>query len=133
MELAYILALIFAFTLVKRVLEDRAKAQSDRAQVLEQALKQPHLDRETIDGLAYQLTGKSARGRREDVIGRRVRALVLAVGWFTMFGGAAAWIAGEATRDRDAVQVGIILLVCGFAVTTYPFALRELEARRGVQ
>jgi len=133
MELAYILSVIFAFALVKRVLEDRGRARSDRVQLLEQALKQPHLDRETIDGLTYQLTGRSARGRHEDVIGRRARALVLAIGWFTMFGGAASWIAGAATRSNDAVQVGIILLVCGFAVTTYPFALRELEARRGVQ
>lgn len=133
MELAYILAVVFAFALVKRVLEDRARARSDRVALLEQALKQPHVDRETIDGLAYQLTGKSARGRREDVIGRRARALVLAIGWFTMFGGGAALVAGKYTHSIDAVQVGIILLVCGFAVTTYPFALRELEARRGVQ
>jgi ABC-type Fe3+ transport system permease subunit len=133
MELATILIVVFSFALVKRVLQDRSQVRADRALLMEKALQQPHLDRETLDGLAYQLTGRRARLRDEPSPGRRLRALMLALGWFTMFGGAATWIAGVSTHSNDAIQVGIILLVSGFAVTTYPFALRELEARRGVQ
>jgi hypothetical protein len=131
MELVPFLGVIFAFVLVKRVVEDRSRARADRVLLLERALQQPHLDRDTLDGLAYQLTGRRARQRDEPAPGRRVRALMLALGWFTMFGGGATWIAGWTTRSNEAVQVGIILLVSGFAVTTYPFALRELEQRRG--
>jgi hypothetical protein len=133
MDFPVVLALIFAFVLVKRVFEDRSRARADRTLLLEKALQQPHLDRDTLDGLAYQLTGRRARLRDEPAPGRRLRALMLALGWFTMFGGAATWIAGVTTHSSDAIRVGIILLVSGFAVTTYPFALRELEARRGVQ
>ncbi len=131
MELVPILAVILAFTLVKRVIEDRSRVRSDRTLLLEKALQQPHLDRDTLDGLAYQLTGRRARLRDEPAPGRRLRALMLALGWFTMFGGGATWIAGVTTHSAEAIRVGIILLVSGFAVTTYPFALRELEQRRG--
>jgi hypothetical protein len=129
MDLPFLLAVIFAFVLAKNVLESRAKVHAERSRLLEKALQQ-QVDPKTLEGLAWQLTGRRNPAFDRDALGRRWRALLLAVGWFTMFGGAAAWIAGGITGAREAIVAGIVLLLSGFAITTYPFALRELENRR---
>ena len=57
MELSLILTPIFSFVLLKMMLEHRSKAREDNVRLLEEALKNPALDRATIESLAYQLTG----------------------------------------------------------------------------
>jgi 3-dehydroquinate dehydratase len=40
---------------------------------------------------------------------------------------------GEMTHEKDALAGGVITSIVGFGLVTYPFALRELEARRAQQ
>lgn len=132
MELSLILIPIFVFVLVKMVIEQRAQARADNVRLLEEALKSPHLDRPTIESLAFQLTGQRARPAAAGGSGR-LMALVLALGWLALFTGIGLWIAGELCRDHDLFAGGVITAVIGFGLVTYPFALRELEARRQPQ
>jgi hypothetical protein len=57
-------------------------------------------------------------------------AWVLAIGWLLMFIGIGVGVAGDSYRGSDMAAGGIITGLIGFAFVTYPFALRELEARR---
>jgi hypothetical protein len=127
MDLAVILIPIFVFVLLKIVLEHRAQARSDNVRLLEEALKSPQVDRQTLENLTWQLTGK--RGIRERGPGR-VLAFVLAIGWMALFIGIGLWITGSMMRNDDMFAGGIITAVIGFGLVTYPFALRELEARK---
>lgn len=129
MDLPILLAVIFAFVVTKNVIDQRAKTHAERARLLEQALKQ-QVDARTLEGLAWQLTGRRHPASDPDAAGRRWRALILALGWFTMFGGAATIVAGSVLGEQSALIGGIALALFGFAFTTYPFALRELEQRR---
>ena len=122
-----VLITVFVFSLVKGFMDQRAKAQSDRVQLLEEALKNPAIDRGTIETLAYQLTGAHKRAHQR---GGRLLALVLALGWLALFTGSGIWVLGEVVGERDAVAGGIITSIVGFGLVTYPFALRELESRR---
>jgi hypothetical protein len=128
MELLFILLPIAGFLLARTVLEHRAQARADNVRLLEEALKSPHLDRPTIESLAFQLTGSRARPGPS-----RWLALVLAVGWLGLFTGLGLWIGGEMTHEEELVVGGIITTVIGFGLVTYPFALRELDARRQPQ
>jgi hypothetical protein len=130
MELMFILIPILGFVLLKMVFEHRAQARADNVRLLEEALKSPHLDRPTIESLTYQLTGHRVRPGGGH---GRLMALVLALGWLALFTGIGLWIAGEFSHDRDMFAGGIITAVVGFGLVTYPFALRELEARRQPQ
>ncbi|MEO6597525.1 MAG: hypothetical protein ABIP94_22505 [Planctomycetota bacterium] len=127
MELSYILVPIFVFVLLKMILDQRANARSDNVHLLEEALKNPALDRATIESLTYQLTGS-----RPPRAGgpSRLMATVLAIGWIALFTGIALWVLGEMTREMNVTAGGVITAVVGFALVTYPFALRELDARR---
>ena len=128
MELMLILIPIFVFVLLKVVLDHRAQARADHVRLLEEALKNPNIDRPTIESLAYQLTGHRPRPA-----GSRFMALVLAIGWLGLFVGIGLWIAGENGGPRDMDVAGMIVTLAGFGFVTYPFALRELEARRHPQ
>lgn len=129
-EIAYfvvpVLVVIFTFSLIKSAMDGRAKARSERTKLLEEALKSPNVDRATIESLAYQLTG----ARRPRELGNRFMAGVLAIGWMGLFVGIGVWVLGEFIGDRDTIAGGVITLVVGFGMVTYPFALRELESRR---
>lgn len=130
MELLYIFIPIFVFVLIKTVIDGHQKARSDRVKLLEEALKNPAIDRQTVESLAYQLTG--ARPARS-VGTPKFAAAVLAVGWIGLFTGIALWVASAMVYDKDLSLAGIITSVVGLGVVTYPFALRELEARRTPQ
>lgn len=127
MELVFILIPIFVFVLLKIVLEHRATARADNVRLLEEALKSPHVDRPTVESLAFQLTGHRPRQSSG-----RLAALLLAFGWLGLFVGIGLWIAGANTNQRDLSTAGMIVTLAGFGFVTYPFALRELEARRQV-
>ncbi|MBM4060937.1 MAG: hypothetical protein FJ265_07550 [Planctomycetes bacterium] len=127
MELIYILIPIFLFVLGKMVLEHRDKARTDNVRLLEEALKNPALDRATIESLAWQLTG--ARPPRAGGPGRFL-AFLLAIGWIALFTGLGVWVIGEIVNEPAANAAGVLVAVIGFGLVTYPFALRELEARQ---
>ena len=57
MELAVLIVPICLFILLKNMLEQRATARSENVRLLEEALKNPAVDRATIESLTYQLTG----------------------------------------------------------------------------
>ena len=130
MELAIILTPIFIFIVVKMMLEHRATARADNVRLLEEALSNPALDRATIEALTYQLTG-----HRPPRAGgpSRLMATLLAIGWIALFTGLGVWAIGEIINEKDAVAGGVLTAVIGFGLVTYPFALRELEARRQTQ
>lgn len=126
MELVYILVPIFLFVLLKMVLDQRAEARKDNVRLLEEALKNPALDRATIESLAFQLTG--ARTPRSGGQSRFL-AFVLAIGWITLFVGVGIWVIGAMIGRPEPSAAGAMVSLIGFGIVTYPFALRELEAR----
>ena len=126
MELPGILVAIFVFVLVRGVLDQRAKERLERIRMLEEALRNPAIDRNTLSALAQQLTGIKPPGAAP----RRLQALLLALGWLTLFAGLGVWVLGVMTRNPDASAGGLLTSLIGFGLVTYPFALRELEARR---
>jgi hypothetical protein len=132
MEVLFILVPICVFLLLKIVLEHRAQARADNVRLLEEALRSPHLDRPTIESLTYQLTGRRALRDRGNGPGRLL-ALVMVVGWLTLFAGIGVWVGGVADGIGDMITGGLVTAVIGFGLVTYPFALRELEARRQPQ
>jgi hypothetical protein len=126
MDLLLILVPIFAFVLMKMVLDQRAQARKDQVRLLEEALKNPAVDRTLLETLAFQLTGNKPRQAGAN----RLMASVLAIGWLALFTGLALWIGGVMGRERDLGVGGVITAMVGFGLVTYPFALRELEARK---
>jgi len=127
MELILILVPIFVFVLLKMVLDQRATARKDNVRLLEEALKNPALDRATIESLAFQLTG--ARSPRTAGPSRFL-AFVLAIGWIALFTGVGIWVIGEIIGRTEPSAAGVLVALIGFGLVTYPFALRELEARQ---
>jgi hypothetical protein len=127
MELVFILVPIFLFVLAKMVLEQRSAARLQNVKLLEEALKNPALDRATIESLTYQLTG--ARPPRASGPSRAA-ATLLAIGWVALFTGLGVAGIGGILHEDEAVAGGFLVSLIGFGLVTYPFALRELEARR---
>ncbi|MCB9878744.1 MAG: hypothetical protein H6835_14200 [Planctomycetes bacterium] len=123
-----VLVVIFTAALLNTWMKHRAEARQERVRLLEEALKNPSLDRATIESLAFQLTG--ARSPRQQPGRSRLMAVILGVGWFSLFVGVVLAILGKTTHESDMVAGGVITAVAGFALMTYPFALRELESRR---
>lgn len=126
MELAYILIPIFAFVLIKNVLEQRGQARTEHLKLLEEALKNPAVDRQTLETLTFQLTGK----RSVRPASNWFLAFVLAIGWISLFVGAALWVVGGLQNHDELILAGVVAAIAGFGFVTYPFALRELDARR---
>ena len=114
---ALILAVIFGYKLVQRWMDEQARVRAERLRLLEQALKNPSIDRATVEGLAQKLTG-ARRVERSGGAGP-FTTLVLAAGWVTLFAGVAVRLSGEPD--------GIIGVVTGLALVTLPFAVREFE------
>tara|TARA_R110002072_G_scaffold67163_3_gene165081 strand:+ start:83311 stop:83721 length:411 start_codon:yes stop_codon:yes gene_type:complete len=132
LEIAYfvvpVLLTIFIFAIVKSWMDARVEASNQRVRLLEEALKNPSVDRAMIETLTYQLTG--ARKPQRGLGMQRLMAAVLALGWLGLFTGIGIWVYGEMTHSNDAYAGGIITTIASFGLVTYPFALRELEARR---
>lgn len=121
-----LVALVFLYQLSKSHLDQRSKERQQRVEALEQALANPSIDRATLQQLAQQLTGAKAPTPPS----RIGYAWLLGIGWLTLFTGIGVWILGGMTRDSESSAAGILVVLIGFALVTYPFALRELESRR---
>lgn len=131
MEFTLILVPLLAFLAVKTALDQRATARAQKMKLLEEALKNPAVDRATLEALTFQITGR--RAAQQEPRQPRFMAMVLAVGWLALFTGIGVWVLGGVTGDDDAMAGGVLTAIIGFGVVTYPFALRELEARRQPQ
>jgi hypothetical protein len=128
MELAIILVPIFVFVLIKGIVEQRGRERTARIKMLEQALANPAVDRATLASLAHQLTG--VRPQQPGERRSRGMALLLALGWLTLFSGLGVLVLGEMIASSDVSASGVLTSMVGFGLVTYPFALRELETRR---
>ena len=86
MELVFILIPIFLFVLIRSAMEQRAQARSERTKLLEEALRNPAIDRPTLTSLAHQLTGVKppATNGAGASSGGGLQALLLALGWLTL-------------------------------------------------
>jgi hypothetical protein len=125
-----ILVLVFLFQLGKAQMEQRSKERERQLQALEKALANPSIDRATLQQLAQQLTGAKAPMQRGGV----GLAWLLALGWLTLFTGAGIWMYGTLSpSEPDLDAAGVLVMVIGFGLVTYPFALREMESRRASQ
>jgi len=115
------------YALVKRSMEQKDKARADNVRLLEEALRNPQLDRQTVEALAERLTDRRAG------VGA-MSALFLFVGWIGLFVAAGLLIASANVTGsllaEDLRLGGWITGLCAFGCLSYPFALRELEARR---
>ena len=129
MEFTIILPLAFFFLLLKKVLDQKEKARSENLRVLEEALRNPAIDRTTLENLTWQLTGaRPARAARQGP--SRFLAFVLAIGWIALFVGLGLWVTGSMVHSNGMTTAGVITAIVGFGLVTYPFALRELESRK---
>ena len=115
------------YALVKRSMEQKDKARADNVRLLEEALRNPQLDRQTVEALAERLTDRRAG------LGA-MSALFLFVGWIGLFVAAGLLIASTSVLSprlaEDMRLGGWITGLIAFGCLSYPFALRELEARR---
>jgi hypothetical protein len=127
MELFWILLIVFAFVMAKNVFDQRAKQRADSLRLLEEALKNPSVDRNLIETLTAQFTGQ--RPFRPGSAMRSGLGVFAGLGWIAMMAGIGIAIAGEASRDRDAFAGGMVTAAIGFGLVTYPFVMRELARR----
>lgn len=132
MEVVLIVVVVFGASIILSMINQRQKRVSENTKLLEQALKNPALDRATLETLTYQLTGKQPL--RNAPRGNGFLALILGLGWIALFTGIGLLIgANVSSYDRDMDMAGWIVGLIGFGLVSYPFALRELEARRAPQ
>ena len=136
-EIAYfivpVLGTIFIFALIKGWLDARTQANAKHLKLLEEALKNPAVDRATLESLAFQLTGNrapSSNSTTSNGITQRSMAIVMSVGWIGLFAGLAILLVGQMNDERLLIAVGAIAAIVSFGLVTYPIALRELQARR---
>ncbi len=130
MEAAFILVPIFVFVIVKMAMDQGSKARADRVRLLEEALKNPAIDRAMLETLTFQLTGQrppSAPGSGP------LLATLLAIGWVALFTGLGVLAIGQILGESSATAGGLLTSIVGFGLVTYPFALRELEGKRHAQ
>ncbi len=119
----------FVYSMSKAQLDDRAKERQQRLEALERALANPAVDRAMVQQLANQLTGNKPPQERAGT----GLAWLLGLGWLTLFTGAGVWAFGLGIGHRDPTAAGILVMLIGFGLVTYPFALREMEARRAAR
>lgn len=120
MNAAAILAVIFVFIVVKSVIDGRARTELRRMELIEKAIDSGHIDARMKEELVRGL-GRSRLG---------ILAHVSALGWVGMFVGLGLMSGSFLTHELYEYRVpGLIVALVCFGVLTYPFALRELEAR----
>lgn len=123
------LTLIFAFIVAMVLVQNRAKERRERLRVIEEAIRDGHMDPATRQDLVAELTGRRPPAPQTPAnaqAGRRTR-WVFGAGWLGMCLGGGLMMAG----DRDAWEAGVVIIAIGFALVSLPLALREFERERG--
>ena len=130
MELPIILIAIFCFVILKNHTEQRARERARKLQMLEDAIKSGNVDRNTVEDLAAALSGRKPAPRQTDGTPRPRGTAWLALGWIGIFVGLGIAGIGGVSEEEGAIGAGVLVTLISFGITTYPFALRELETRR---
>jgi hypothetical protein len=131
--IALILLVIFGYSIAQSAMRSADKRRADTVRLLEEALRNPQVDRQTVDNLARQLSGTPAgQPTRAAGLGFAGPAVV-AIGWFGLFLGVVCLICSNfAVVDgvaEELVMGGWVVILFSFACLTYPFAVREARAR----
>ncbi|MCA3010343.1 MAG: hypothetical protein INH34_18365 [Phycisphaerales bacterium] len=135
--IALILLVIFGYSIAQSAMRSADKRRADTVRLLEEALRNPQVDRQTVDQLARQLTGKAAdaaagKPAADQGLGF-LGNLFLVLGWFGLFTAGGLGIGGnyvdDRTVERDLIMAAWIVALVSFGCLTYPFALREARAR----
>jgi hypothetical protein len=125
-EIAFLVAIVLGYQLIRSLLDRGSKERLKRLEALEAALSNPSIDRATVQQLTSQLTGTKSPQERAGA----GLAWLLALGWMTLFSGAGVWVYGFRSDEKSSTAAGMLVMLIGFGLVTYPFALREMEARR---
>jgi len=124
-----IVGIVFGAIFLKHWMESWSHERRERMRLIEKAIDSGQLDRQTVEELASSLTGRrTARQRRQGA--QHFHRFAAAIGWIGIFVGVAMLVAGAIMGIREPFVTGIIVAVVSFGIVTYPFALRELEARQ---
>lgn len=132
-SIAFLLMVIFGYSIAQAALKSADRRRADTVRLLEEALRNPQVDRQTVDNLARQLSGKPAgQPARAAGLGFAGHAFV-AVGWFGLFLGVVCLICSNFAVvdgvEQELVMGGWVVIIFSFACLTYPFAVREARAR----
>jgi hypothetical protein len=111
---------------------NRHKLREHRLKIIQQALDHATLDdatrRTLIESLGAEHRSEWMRGLGQH-LGFLARNLLFIGGWITMFVGGAILAYCTFAHDPfgDGLQIGAITSAVGFALVTFPFAIRELD------
>ena len=135
--IALVLLVIFGSSIVQTAMRTAEKRRADTVRLLEEALRNPQVDRKVIDDLARQLTGnRVGSDGGQPVVNPGlgfVGHLFLAIGWFGLFVAVGLLIGSNygVGVEQELLLAGWIVALVSFGCLTYPFALREARARVG--
>jgi hypothetical protein len=133
--IALILLVIFGYSIAQSAMRSADKRRADTVRLLEEALRNPQVDRQTVDQLARQLTGnRVGSDGGQPVVNPGlgfVGHLFLAIGWFGLFVAVGLLIGSNygVGVEQDMLLAGWIVALVSFGCLTYPFAVREARAR----
>jgi hypothetical protein len=133
--IALVLLVIFGSSIVQTAMRTAEKRRADTVRLLEEALRNPQVDRKVIDDLARQLTGnRVGSDGGQPVVNPGlgfVGHLFLAIGWFGLFVAVGLLIGSNygVGVEQELLLAGWIVALVSFGCLTYPFAVREARAR----
>ena len=133
--IALVLLVIFGSSIVQTAMRTAEKRRADTVRLLEEALRNPQVDRKVIDDLARQLTGnRVGSDGGQPVVNPGlgfVGHMFLAIGWFGLFVAVGLLIGSNygVGVEQDMLLAGWIVALVSFGCLTYPFAVREARAR----
>lgn len=133
--IALVLLVIFGSSIVQTAMRTAEKRRADTVRLLEEALRNPQVDRKVIDDLARQLTGnRVGSDGGQPVVNPGlgfVGHMFLAIGWFGLFVAVGLLIGSNygVGVEQELLLAGWIVALVSFGCLTYPFAVREARAR----
>lgn len=132
MDFTVIIVAGMAFALIGGAMDQRKKATAERTRLLEEAIRN-NSSREVVEALTWHVTGNKPEVPKPAAKNGAGMAILLAIGWLTLFAGIGVSVLGGMVSCEDTIGAGVLVSIIGFGLVTYPFALRELEARRAPQ
>ena len=133
--IALILLVIFGYSIAQSAMRSVDKRRANTVRLLEEALRNPQVDRQTVDQLARQLTGnRVGSDGGQPVVNPGlgfVGHMFLAIGWFGLFVAVGLLIGSNygVGVEQELLLAGWIVALVSFGCLTYPFAVREARAR----
>lgn len=121
-----IVAIVFGAIFLRHWLDAESEHARDRMRLLEKAIDSGQLDRQQLDELTGVLSGRKPRPKRRE---GALERFAVGAGWIGIFIGIGAFLVGAVAYDADARISGIVIAVISFGIVTFPFAIREYDAR----